>query len=392
MLLPISTDAPLYYRPWGTLSVILANCVVFWVTGYGEVTDGWAMQSGRLVPAEWITGAFFHYGFMHLLGNMIFLWLFGMIVEGKLGVRRFLLLYLVLCVLKGCATQLLMLGEIGHSAGGASGVVYALMAISLVWAPKNEVEVVWIFFIGMMGRGIRYFHISVFWFAVWYIGTDLFLAVLLDFRVSTPVLHCLGAMVGFPIGVLMLRRGWVDCEGWDLFSVRDGKHQANDGIEAFRYRGTADAIAKQIDYENRCRRNPQRELRQIQDLVMADKYALAWSRYEELRRTFPSARIDEAPLRRLIDGLRGREEWRAVVELLGEYLDRFPDQGTRARLMQAAVFVKQLNRPLAARKALAPLQAHQLSEKQQRSYRAVTAEADRQIAERVIELQELTPS
>ena len=391
MLLPVSTDAPLYHRPWGTVGVIFANCVVFWATGYGEVTDGWAIQSGRLNPAEWITGAFFHYGLLHLLGNMIFLWLFGMIVEGKLGVRRFLLLYLVLCVLEGFATQLLMLGENGRSAGGASGVVYALMAISLVWAPRNEVEVVWIFFIGMMGRGISYFHITVFWFAMWYIGTDFFLAVLLEFRLSTPVLHCLGAMVGFPVGVLMLRRGWVDCEGWDLFSVREGKHLANDGLEPFRFRGTPDAIAKQVDYENRRRRNPQREIQRIQDLIQARKYAVARSRYDELRQTFPSAAIDEVSLRRLIDGLRGREEWRAVADLLAEYVRRFPERATRARLMQAAVFVKELNRPLAARKALAPLQTHQLSEDEQNRYRAVAAETDRQIAEGVIELQELTP-
>jgi hypothetical protein len=60
--------------------------------------------------------------------------------------------------------------------------------------------------------------------------------------------------------------------------------------------------------------------------------------------------------------------------------------------MQAAIFVKQLHRPLAARKALSHLRTHQLSEEQQRSYRAIRAQADRQIAEGVIELQELTPA
>ena len=34
------------------------------------------------------------------------------------------------------------------------------------------------------------------------------------------MLHSLGAFVGVPIGVVMLRKGWVDCEGWDLLSLR----------------------------------------------------------------------------------------------------------------------------------------------------------------------------
>lgn len=392
MFLPISTDAPLYHRPWGTIGVIVANCVAFWVTGFGDVTDGWVIQSGHLAPAEWITAAFFHFSFLHLLGNMIFLWMFGMIVEGKLGFGKFLLLYLVLCVFKGCATQLLLLGEVGHSAGGASGVIYALMAISLVWAPKNEIEVIWIWFIGIMGYPVRQFSVTVFWFAMWYVGTDLFFSILLEFRMSTPVLHSLGAMVGFPVGVLMLKRGWVDCEGWDLFSVRRGEHLVNDGIESFRYRGTPELLARQIKREQRRQRKPEREVREIQHLVLNDRHMSAWSRYEELRRSFPSARLDELPLRRLIDGLHRLEEWPALVQLLTEYIGRFPERAPRARLMLAAILVQQLNRPLAARRAVRPLRSDQLSGDQQRHLQAIRSLVNQKIAEGVIELRDLTPA
>ena len=135
--IPYSTDAPLYYRPFVTIALIAANVAAFVMTRMGEAADGWLLQFGQgLHPTEWFASAFLHFGVPHLLGNMLFLWTFGLIVEGKLGWWRFLLLYLLLCGLDGAVTQTVMLSYDGDSpgAGGASGVIFALMAIALFWA------------------------------------------------------------------------------------------------------------------------------------------------------------------------------------------------------------------------------------------------------------------
>src|SRR5262245_50823743 len=141
MFIPIGTDAPIYYRPFATISLIAAN-VLLHIAGYQGDMEGWQLELGNgLHPVQWWTSAFYHYGIVHLIGNMIFLWTFGLIVEGKLGWRRFLALYLALAGTEGAITQTIMLGADTSTlaAGGCSGLNYALMAISLIWAPRNEV-------------------------------------------------------------------------------------------------------------------------------------------------------------------------------------------------------------------------------------------------------------
>ena len=98
---------------------------------------------------------------------MIFLWTFGMVVEGKLGWWVFSAVYLGLGVVEapacssssGASTQIHMLGS--------STVIFGLLAMCLVWAPKNEVMcIVWLRFTPMV------FDLSILWFAAVYIALD----------------------------------------------------------------------------------------------------------------------------------------------------------------------------------------------------------------------------
>ncbi len=54
------------------------------------------------------THNFLHYGLGHLAGNMLFLWAFGIVVEGKLGPIKYLLTYLAIGTLHGACLQLLL--------------------------------------------------------------------------------------------------------------------------------------------------------------------------------------------------------------------------------------------------------------------------------------------
>ena len=194
MLLPLSTDAPIYHFPFATIGLIVTNLFCFLLTGCGYNTDLWVLEYGHLNPIEWLSSIFAHSGWVHLIGNMIFLWAFGLIVEGKLGWYRFLILYLAigcgqsgleqLCMLyktdshvlhyefgvesideladqiQEGAHNLLLLTEgedfsddqattvaqnlVGLYKGGslgASAAIFGLLAICLVWAPKNEFHV-----------------------------------------------------------------------------------------------------------------------------------------------------------------------------------------------------------------------------------------------------------
>src|SRR5579862_4155845 len=95
-----------------------------------HAAEPWALQFGQgLHPLQWITNNFLHADILHLVGNMFFLWGFGLVVEGKLGWWRFLLLYLTMGAIYGFIIQAVMLGAHG-AALGASGVIFGLMAIS----------------------------------------------------------------------------------------------------------------------------------------------------------------------------------------------------------------------------------------------------------------------
>lgn len=217
MLFPYGTDAPLYHYPIATVSCITINVAMFLGTGMGDYDPQGLLilQFETINPLQWITAAFMHASWMHLIGNMIFLWVFGLVVEGKLGWLRFSALYLVLALCKGAITQVPMYFIGSHGGAlGASGAIFALMAVALVWAPDNDINCIfsWSFWI------VREVDIPILGFSLFYFVLQLIPMLIFGFHMSTPLLHLLGMLVGFPVAIIMLRRGWVDCEGWDLFS------------------------------------------------------------------------------------------------------------------------------------------------------------------------------
>ena len=66
-------------------------------------------------------------------GNMIALWAFGLVVEGKLGACKTLFVYLGIGVLHGAIVQFLMLGGAQNYCLGASAIIYGFMAMCLIW-------------------------------------------------------------------------------------------------------------------------------------------------------------------------------------------------------------------------------------------------------------------
>ena len=161
-------------------------------------------------PLEWISYLFVPFGPVHLLDNMLFLWGFRLVVEGKVGWWRYLLVYLGIGIVHGFLEQFIMLGYCRPvpRPTGASGVIYGLLAISLVWAPRNEVTCVTIIFFRM----VYIFEFSIVDFAGFYIGSQMLMASLVDFAMSSAVIHLLGAPTGFGVGALTLKINWVDCE------------------------------------------------------------------------------------------------------------------------------------------------------------------------------------
>lgn len=94
----------------------------------------WAMNFGRPVtahPETWLTATFLHADVGHLMGNMVFLFLFGFTLEMALGPGLYLLLYL-LCGMGASVVSLLSHGGTPGLGLGASGAISGLMAMYVV--------------------------------------------------------------------------------------------------------------------------------------------------------------------------------------------------------------------------------------------------------------------
>ncbi|MBP1684445.1 MAG: rane associated serine protease, rhomboid family [Deltaproteobacteria bacterium] len=88
---------------------------------------------------------FLHAGFLHLFGNMLFLWIYGDNVEHRLGRLPFLVCYLM----TGVAATLFHTVFASHSdlpLVGASGAISGVLGFYFLWFPRNEVRLLFLFF------------------------------------------------------------------------------------------------------------------------------------------------------------------------------------------------------------------------------------------------------
>lgn len=226
MMIPITTDAPIYHRPFVTVVFIAVNSAVYFLAGQPDdlklsLGNGWH-------PSQWISAAFLHGSLWHLVGNMIFLWAYGLVVEGKLGWWRFLGAYLLIAVAQHVVVQSIFGGIGDRTSGqslryvlGSSGAISGLMAMALLWAPVNEFTVVWGYSLGWHAFA-RDEEVSIWAFSLWFIGWDALVACLVGFQLCTPVLHFTGVLIGLILGFCLLQWKWVDCDRGDVFSLWSG--------------------------------------------------------------------------------------------------------------------------------------------------------------------------
>jgi len=136
--------------PVMTTGIIVANAVVFVMEliGGDAFVLKWSMTPANVVAGHhWITiltAMFMHAGWMHIIGNMVFLWAFGPEVEDAMGPPLYLLFYL----LSGLAASLAQIALMPHSTLpnlGASGAIAGVMGAFLVTYPHDEIRTVLLF-------------------------------------------------------------------------------------------------------------------------------------------------------------------------------------------------------------------------------------------------------
>ena len=241
MFIPLTSDASLKHWPIATVSLIVVHIVVLVIQNLVpahsiEITDrpdptfgtvhvidlepkpGWydfmLSHGDGLHPVQWLTSMLMHGGAGHLLGNMVFLWVFGLVVEGIVGPFAFAALYLGMGILQNIIEQLIFLGTPGVPSLGASSAIFAIMMLAAIWAPQDNIQCVLILFIKPYLINIPILMMGLFYF-LWDFGIALFQG----FSLGTELLHVMGAAIGVVTGFGLLTTGRVDCDQRDLFSM-----------------------------------------------------------------------------------------------------------------------------------------------------------------------------
>jgi membrane associated rhomboid family serine protease len=162
-LIPFSDPSePDHVFPWVNIGIILVNFAVFF-TELSHLSQGQASMTSyilqySLVPCEYtghcahylypgtphpffitlITSMFLHAGWLHILGNMIFLWVFGDNVENAMGHFRYIVFYL-LCGLAANGLEIATSVTSPVPGLGASGAIAGVLAAYLVLYPLSRI-------------------------------------------------------------------------------------------------------------------------------------------------------------------------------------------------------------------------------------------------------------
>ncbi len=347
MLIPYGSDAPLHYRPFATIGLIAVNAVVFALQWNESIdTEKWALRIGSgFHPLQWVTANFLHADWLHLIANMVFLWVFGMIVEGKTGSWLFLGIYFALGIGESALEQVLFLHSEEGITLGASAILYGLLGMSAVWAPKNDVQFLFIYF------RAAFFELSVLTTAGIYIGLDLlgaFFWMGMGKALSTSTIHLLGAVIGLVAGVVLLKRGVVDCENWDWFSIRAGRHipvriQKPKPVEPRSPRTASD-----VTEERRA------ALELLRESLAAGDAPTAWEIYSRTAEETGGWLLGEKDSRALVTGLHAAAAWESFATLAQAHIARFAAGSASIRLGLAEHTLRRASRPS---RALAMLDA-----------------------------------
>jgi len=133
------------HRPVVTISIIVINVVVFLLelAGGEPFVKQWAVIPANIVAGQhWITilsAMFMHAGWMHIIGNMVFLWAFGPEIEDAMGPLRYLAFYL----LGGIVASVAQIAAMSSSTVpnlGASGAIAAVMGAFLITYPRDKIR------------------------------------------------------------------------------------------------------------------------------------------------------------------------------------------------------------------------------------------------------------
>jgi len=218
-MIPLRDINPRRRFPLMTVIFILLNVLVFVYelllpseSALESMVFSWGLVPARLMQMDALaiatifTSMFIHSGFMHIIGNMLYLWIFGDNIESALGSLRFTVFYL-LCGVGAALGQVLIDPASEIPMVGASGAISGVMGAYLLLYPHAQVET--LVFLGYFMRLVRMPAVVV--LGMWIVMQLLSGLASLGTSASGGVAvfaHIGGFVTGLVLALFMRRRRW----------------------------------------------------------------------------------------------------------------------------------------------------------------------------------------
>lgn len=313
LAIPIRTDAPVRRLPYVNYGLITANILMFLATSFAaslpEATDLrniLALESNAPKWYQFISYQFMHADLWHILGNMVFLWVFGNAANSKMGHVAYLLFYLSGGAFAGAAFALLY----DNPLVGASGSIAAVTTAYLVLFPQSEVAVFYWFW---------------FYVGTWHIQALLIigLKIILYDNLIAPRLfsggvsqvayaaHWAGYFYGFFLSLIMLLVRALPRDQYDILALLKRSYQRAQMRHAMA--------------------DPEAQARAVYGRVARPVTAVVGRPVQPAEPEMPS---EVAALREEISEALNGSDYKLAVELWEKLVSRYPDQCLPRRQMQ----------------------------------------------------------
>ena len=309
------------------------------ISAYDLVTFNYGFRPAEPVPIALLTSMFLHGGFMHLAGNMLFLWIYGDNVEHRLGPGWFLLAYLVTGV---AATSFHTAFDADSRLPmvGASGAVSGVLGFYFLWFPHNRVRL-WIMFFPFFMNVVRAPARLV-------LGLYLFMDNLMPFLI-TRGMEGGGVAYGAHIGGFLGGFGWAwwlgrreiagrprEYRGMSAAPSQSPSEQVGALVSEERWRDAATAYFRLTSEQARRLLSPEHSIALGNWLANNDHPEAALVLYQRHLRDYPLGPLAaEAHLGAGLVQLNALRQPTAAYQHLVEVFDVDPSQETEARARQA---------------------------------------------------------
>jgi membrane associated rhomboid family serine protease len=174
ILIPLRSSERVYSTAKVTAGLIAVNVAIFLYQvslsprALNDFVTQWGVVPDHLNLASLVTSMFLHGGWLHILGNMLFLWVFGRNIEDLIGGPRYLILYL-LCGVAAATVQIISNPYSRIPTIGASGAIAGIMGAYLIRFPRSHIKsLFWLIFFTTLE--IPAAVLLLYWFALQFVS------------------------------------------------------------------------------------------------------------------------------------------------------------------------------------------------------------------------------